>query len=189
MWGNEPSHPKWTFILRVGVPNGLLNIQRAITKVRTQWIEAFFISLERSWNVDVWNGLIWPIWNTNYGQKKGQESNWQFDSRPLKVKNYHDFLMCRWCATYCWKDLDKGYNFVLDLIAIKGLHAKLWAHKVVESQLWEFRDSHLGGPKQNVIWMWALWKGTKYTIRGKVVDSPSPGDGESCESEVAHGSS
>jgi hypothetical protein len=25
------------------------------------------------------------IRNTSYGQKKGQESNWQFDSRPLKV--------------------------------------------------------------------------------------------------------
>jgi hypothetical protein len=129
------------------------------------------------------------IWNTSYGQMKGRESNWLFDSSPLKVKNWPNFLVCRCCATYCWKAFDKGYNFVLDLIAIKGLHAKLWAHKVVESQLWEFRDSHLGGPKQNVIWMWALWKGTKYTIRGKVVDSPSPGDGESCESEVAHGSS
>ncbi len=26
------------------------------------------------------------IWNTSYGQKKGRESNWQFDSWPLKVK-------------------------------------------------------------------------------------------------------
>jgi len=26
------------------------------------------------------------IWNTSYGQKKGQESNWQFDSRPEKVR-------------------------------------------------------------------------------------------------------
>jgi hypothetical protein len=35
----------------------------------------------------------WPclshvdIYNTRYGQKKGQESNWQFDSWPLKVGN------------------------------------------------------------------------------------------------------
>jgi len=40
------------------------------------------------------------IWNTSYGQKKGQESNWQFDSRPLKIKNWPDFLVCRWRATY-----------------------------------------------------------------------------------------
>jgi hypothetical protein len=34
------------------------------------------------------------IWNTNYGQKKGQESNWEFDSWPLKVGNRPDFLAC-----------------------------------------------------------------------------------------------
>ncbi len=39
--------------------------------------------------------------------------------------------------------------------------------------MWEFRDSHLGVPKQNDIWVLALWPGTKYTIRGKVVASPN----------------
>jgi hypothetical protein len=56
----------------------------------------------------------------------------QFDSRPLKVKNRPDFLVCRWCATYRWKALDKEYNFSLDLISIRGLHTKLWGLKVVE---------------------------------------------------------
>jgi hypothetical protein len=32
------------------------------------------------------------IWNTRYGQKKGQESNWQFDSQPLKNGNWPIFL-------------------------------------------------------------------------------------------------
>jgi hypothetical protein len=49
--------------------------------------------------------------NINYGQKKGRESNWQFDSRPLKVGNCLNFLACRWYVTYHWKTLDKGYNF------------------------------------------------------------------------------
>jgi hypothetical protein len=70
------------------------------------------------------------IWN-NYGQKKGRESNWQFDPRPLKVRNWPDLLACRWRATYHWKALDEGYNFSWDLISIWGLHAKLWAPKVV----------------------------------------------------------
>jgi hypothetical protein len=43
------------------------------------------------------------ICNTSYGQKNGRESNWQFDSRPLKVR--------RWRAICCWKALDEGYNF------------------------------------------------------------------------------
>jgi hypothetical protein len=32
------------------------------------------------------------ISNTSYGQKKGRKSNWQFDFRPLKVKNRLDFF-------------------------------------------------------------------------------------------------
>jgi len=52
------------------------------------------------WSVIYSNGKVlkcrcpkWPrmchldIYNPSYGQKKGRESNWQFDSRPLKVMN------------------------------------------------------------------------------------------------------
>ncbi len=38
--------------------------------------------------------------NTSYGQKKGQELNCQFDSQPLKVRNFPDFLACGWFSTY-----------------------------------------------------------------------------------------
>ncbi len=51
---------------------------------------------------------------------------------PLKVKNRPNFLVCRWCATCCWKALDEGYNFSLDLTLIGNLHTKLWAPKVAE---------------------------------------------------------
>ncbi len=71
------------------------------------------------------------IWNTCYGQKKGRESNWQFDSRSLKVENRSNFLACMWHVTYHWKDLNKGYNFSWDFIEIRGLHKKLCASKVV----------------------------------------------------------
>jgi len=71
------------------------------------------------------------IWNTSYGQKKGRESNRQFDSWPLNVGNRPDFRVCKWRATYHWKALDEGYNFTSYLISIRGLHAKLWHPKVV----------------------------------------------------------
>jgi hypothetical protein len=61
------------------------------------------------------------ICSTSYDEKKGRESNWQLDSRPLKIKNRADPGVCRWSATYRWKALDEGYNFALDLIAIGGL--------------------------------------------------------------------
>jgi len=114
-------------------------------------------------------------WNTIYGQKKGRGSNWQFDSRPLKVGNRFDFLACRWRVTYHWKAFDEGYNFTLDVISIEGLHTKLWAPKVVGIPSLGIFGFPMGVLVQNAIWMWASWRGTKYTIRGKVVVSPKFG--------------
>jgi hypothetical protein len=67
----------------------------------------------------------WPrighldIFLQSYGQKKGWESNWKFDSRPVKVGNRPlpdlriESVRCR------WKDLDEGYKFGSELVAIK----------------------------------------------------------------------
>jgi len=69
----------------------------------------------------------WPrmnhldICNTSYDRKKGRESNWQFDSRPLKVGNRLDAGVCRWSVTHRWKDLEESYKFDLNLIPIGGL--------------------------------------------------------------------
>jgi len=67
----------------------------------------------------------WPrighldICSPSYGQKKGRESNWQFDSQPLKVGNRPLPDIRFESATWRWKDLDEGYNFGLDLVAIQ----------------------------------------------------------------------
>jgi hypothetical protein len=60
------------------------------------------------------------ICSTSYGRKKGQKSNWQFDSRPLKVGNRPDPGVCRWSATHHWKVLKESYKFTLDLVPIRG---------------------------------------------------------------------
>jgi len=57
-----------------------------------------------------------------------------------------DFLMFRWCATYRWKALNKGYNFALNLISIKSFHAKLWAPKVVVVPVVGISRFPLGSP-------------------------------------------
>jgi hypothetical protein len=74
------------------------------------------------------------ICNTSYGKKKGQESNWQFDSRPPKVGNRPDLDACRWNETCHWKNLNEGYKFALNLILIGGLSKELWPRKVVGIQ-------------------------------------------------------
>ncbi len=59
----------------------------------------------------------WPrmchldICSPSYGQKKGRESNWQFDSQPLKVGNRPLSDVCWRSATWRWKALEESYNF------------------------------------------------------------------------------
>jgi hypothetical protein len=74
---------------------------------------------------DPFGNLKHKLWPNN-----GRESNWQFDSRPLKVNNWPNFLTCRWLATYRWKTLNKDYNFASHFISIGGLHTNLWGPKV-----------------------------------------------------------
>ncbi len=128
------------------------------------------------------------IYSPSYGQKKGRESNCQFDSRPKKVGNRPDLLGCRQCATYRWKGLDEIYNFGLDRISIRGFLAKLSGFKVAEVLTWPISRLPLGSP------------GTKSHLDATSMEShrvyykgvwwwhlPSPGRGVSCESELARG--
>jgi hypothetical protein len=70
------------------------------------------------------------ICNPSYGQKKGRESNYQFDSRPLTDGNRPDSDVYRRSATWRWKILKESYKIALDLIPIGGLSKKLWMPKV-----------------------------------------------------------
>jgi hypothetical protein len=82
----------------------------------------------------------WPcmshldICSTSHGKNKGQESNWQFDSRPLKVGNRADPGVCKLSATHHWKDLKENYKFASYLIPIGGLSKELWVRKVPRVQ-------------------------------------------------------
>jgi hypothetical protein len=84
------------------------------------------------------------ICSTSYGQKKGRESNWQFDSRPLKVGNRPAPDARFGSAIRRWKDLDEGYNFDSDLVAIQVGSRELWRFKVPGVPSGQFRDSISG---------------------------------------------
>ncbi len=70
------------------------------------------------------------ICRPSYGQKKGRESNWQFDSRPLNVGNRPLPDLRIESAIRRWKDLDEGYKFGSDLVTIRPDNRELWAPKV-----------------------------------------------------------
>jgi hypothetical protein len=126
--------------LRIWSPQGLPNVQSSTARPKTPRIEEFLVSLERSWNVDIENGLALAI-QTSYGQKKGRESNWQFDFRPLKVGNRPVPDVRSGSATWRWKDLDEGYNFGSDLVAIQLCSWELWQFKVPGVPSGQFRDN------------------------------------------------
>jgi hypothetical protein len=92
----------------------------------------------------------WPcmshldIFSTRYRRKKGRESNWQFDSRPLKIRNRPDLGVCRWSATHSGKALKESYKFSLDFIPIEGWSKKLWTPKVPGVQIGTVLRLHFG---------------------------------------------
>jgi hypothetical protein len=129
------------------------------------------------------------IWNTSYGQKKSRESNWHFDSRPLKVKNRPNSLACKQRAAYHWKALDEGYNFASDCITIGGLHKKLCALKVVGVPFVAISGLPLGSPgTKNHLDVAAVERCRVY-YKGEVVASPKSKLWWVLCVRVAHGSS
>jgi len=86
------------------------------------------------------------IWNTSYDQKKGQESNCQFDSWPQKVGNRLNLLGCRGRATYRWKAFMRATTFLQTASRFEVCSQSYGAPKSRESHLGRFRDFHLGVP-------------------------------------------
>jgi hypothetical protein len=131
------------------------------------------------------------ICNTSYGKKKGQESNWQFDSRPLKVGNRPNLGACRWSAIRLWKALDENYKFSLDLIPIGGLSKELCPCKVAGVQTGIVSRLLLGSPwTKNHLNIGAVERCTQYYMGEgggfpwvrAVVSLMSPGSPMACPS-------
>jgi len=103
--------------------------------------------------------LKWPrighsdIFSPSYGQKKGRESNWQFDSRPPKVGNRPLPNVALKSATRRWKALDESYNIDSRLVSIRVWGKELWPFKVPGVQPGHFRDSISGVPTKCAIRM------------------------------------
>jgi len=101
----------------------------------------------------------WPcignsdIYSPSYGQKTGRESNWQFDSWPLKVRNRPLPDVALKSAIWSWKAIDESYNIDLGLVPIRVRGEELWPFKVSGVQPRHFRDSISGVPTKCAIQM------------------------------------
>jgi hypothetical protein len=176
VWGNEPPQSQMNSHFGSWSPDGLPNLQRAIVAVKTHYIEFFLISLENYWNLNVWIGLAWPIWTS----KTQVMAKRKVGSQTIKSRELTQFP----CVQVTWNIPLESFWQGLQLCFKLHLNWRS-SHKVTKpqsrdpksrkSRLWEFQDPHLGVPGQNAIWMWASWRGNKYTIKGKVVASPKYG--------------
>jgi hypothetical protein len=86
------------------------------------------------------------IYNSSYGQKKGRESNWQFDSWPLNVGNRPLPDVYSRSATWRWKALEESYNFGWNLVPIRAWGEKLWMPKIPGVQTGTISGLHFGSP-------------------------------------------
>jgi len=145
VWGWDSHSQKWE-----------LGVLRDSRNFRARLQSSKHLALRCSYTVEKvlkFRYQKWPrmshldICSTSYGRKKGRESNWQFDSRPLKLGNRPDPGVYRWSATHFWKDLEESYKFALDLVPIRGLNQELSAPKVLRVQSRTISGLLLRSPK------------------------------------------
>jgi hypothetical protein len=111
VWGNEPSHSQVKSHVGSWSPKWAPKFSKCNCKGQNSLPIKVIYIIGKLFKRRC---LKWPcithlgIWNTSYGQNKGQKSNWQFDSRPLKVENQPDFLAFRRLVTYRWKKSQWG---------------------------------------------------------------------------------
>jgi hypothetical protein len=125
------------------------------------------------------------IYSTCYGKKKGRESNWQFDSWPLKVKNRPDLGACRW-SRYTVGKLSRRATSFFRPHPNRRSEQRVMTSQSPKSPNWD----SFGTPP------WESWDKKSFECRchrktqeilygGRWWLPPNPGRGESCESKVA----
>jgi hypothetical protein len=137
----------------------------------------FFISLERSWSLDVQNGFAWAIW-TSATQVMGK-------IRPLKVDNQPDPDICRWNATWSWKSSQRelqdcfkphpnrrSEKEVMDAQSLGSANRDSFGTPLWESQEKVSFGCSLSGELQIILYGGRWWL------------PPSPSCGESSESKL-----
>jgi hypothetical protein len=147
--GMNSHTPKWTSILRVGVPMDSQIFRRRFQGSKPIRLKSFLYH---------WKAIETKMFNMGLHHPFGHLKHklWPKERPRVKLvvwfpttksRELTRFLACRWHATYHWKALGEGYNFALDLISIEGLQRKLWAPKVAKAPSLGISGLPLGSPK------------------------------------------
>jgi len=151
-----------------------------------------FISLESSWNKNVKNVLAFGHLKHKLWSKEGSGIKLAIWLPTIKSQESPQFPCVQVACNISLERSQQGLQLCFRPNINPSFANKVMgpqSYKLRESQLWEFRDSHLGVPRQNAISILVPWPVTEYTIVGKVVASPKSGLWWVFESEFARGSS
>ncbi len=177
--------PKWG----LGSPLGLPKTQSSIAGAKTPRLEVLFIMLERSWSVDVENGLAWAI-QTSAAQVCTNEGSGVKLTVWLSTTKNRESTRPRCVQVKCDTSLE---SFQGELQVCFRLHPNQRSEQGVMScqspgspnwdnfgTPWESREKvpfwcRCGGVTQRILYGGRWWL------------LPSPGRGELCESKVALG--
>jgi hypothetical protein len=119
-------------------------------QISSHWIVLYVIGKVLKCKCPKWPRMSHlDVCSPSYGQKNGQESNWQFDSRPLKVGNRPLPDVFSRSATWRWKDLKESYNFGSNLATIQAQGEKLSTPKIPGLQAGTVSGLHLGSLGKN----------------------------------------
>jgi hypothetical protein len=188
----EDSHSQVSSHFGSWSPSGLSNLQRIIAEVKTPCIKEFFIPLKIYWSVDVLNGLAWPI-QTSITQvmAKGKVMSQIGSLTPDHKMSGIDSIPVR--ASGVRHTVEKLSTRATNLLQTSS-RSKVWARnyslpKLWEFQPWQFRDSPSRGESQDKKPFGCSFCEEVKSILygGRWWFPPSPGRGESYESEVARG--
>jgi hypothetical protein len=134
----------------LGSPPGLLKIQNSIAGVKTPRLEMFFISLERSWSVNVQNILAWATWTYTTQVMVERKAGSQTDSslpttksqestRPWCVKVKCDTpLKSSWRKLQIW--FRPWFNWRLEREVMNAQSPGSQNQDNFETPLWESRE-------------------------------------------------
>jgi hypothetical protein len=186
MWGWRFTLPKW----ELGSLRWLPKLQREIARAKTPRIEEFFISLERYWNVDVWNGFTLPIWTSIVQVMTKRKAKSQTGSLTLDHKKL-GFDLTPVCAGGVWHAVEK---LSMRAITLFQTSSDRWYEQIVivpqscgslnfssfVAPPWESRDKkpfkcRRRGEARRILYGGRWWL------------PPSSSCGESCESKIVRG--
>ncbi len=155
--GVQESVREWTFTFPRKLPLWELEFQwtpkfsESNCGGQTHWIEEFLISLEISWNMNVWNGLTWPIWtlSTQVITKKrvrsqignltrnpsfGHNLCFRYSNGSCKpILNIYVLIAFQWykelfnpMSLNPWNSFLKIWKSIGTLISKVGIHLGMW---------------------------------------------------------------